>query len=171
MPCCGFLDVVEDSRLGLETKGSWVGTATVSVFVLWFRSTDSHRVRQTGLAMPAQVSWCGFCSKRGTPNLGSPKSFIMGSIYPLPQREVLSLSLWTVNRPYHCSVSGDNASVFQGCLLCRILKQIACCKGRHCFCSQARKECKRLLENHLPTAGFIACILIRLGQKAEGTLL
>ena len=117
--------------------------------------------------MPAQVSWCGFCSKRGTPNLGSPKSFIMGSIYPLPQREVLSLSLWTVNRPYHCSVSGDNASVFQGCLLCRILKQIACCKGRHCFCSQARKECKRLLENHLPTAGFIACILIRLRTESR----
>ena len=72
-----------------------------------------------------------------------------------------------VNRPCHCSVSGDNPSVSQGCLLCKILEQIACCKGRQCLCSQARKKCKRLLESHLPTAGFRACILIRLGTESR----
>ena len=34
MACHGFLAVVEDTRLGSETKGSWAHTATVSAFAL-----------------------------------------------------------------------------------------------------------------------------------------
>ena len=157
--CWGHKTWVRDKGQ-LGTHGHGVSICTVS----W--SSDSQRVRQTGLAMPAQVSYCGLCSGEG-PKFEKPQIFHTGQYLPSSSEGGVIFTLWMVNRLCHCSVSGDNPSISQGCLLCKILEQIACCKGRQCLCSQARKKCKRLLESHLPTAGFRACILIRLGTESR----
>ena len=75
--CWGHKTWVRDKgQLGTHSHG--VSICTVS------RSSDSHRVRQTGLAMPAQVSYCGLCSGEGP------------QIWEAP-----NLSYWAVSALFH----------------------------------------------------------------------
>ena len=125
----------------LETKDLITYNTASSMFI----SVAPDAPNPTGTAQRGSGRSCahrGFASQPRSPKLREGKPFTMGSkpVWPLPQREILSLLYWTVSKPVSAP-DGDTVSVFQGGSLHK--------KGSQCLWLQDVQNVKHLWKTTL----------------------